>query len=450
VRKSSTLKGVALAATATLVLGFTAACGSSSDDSSNNADGASGGATTASGPAKAPGAGSTGQTPLGKTDTLTITTFGDFGYGDLIKQWNADPSSPFQVKERQVSKWDDWKGEMMTDLQAGSGLPDIVAVEGDSMPEILAVSDQFVDLTDPAVKGRWVAFKEAAGQNSAGQQIGYPTDAGPEGMCYREDLFKKAGLPTDTASIAADFATWDSYFATGQKLVQALPKTKWYDSTGSIAQAMLNQTPFPFQTADNTVDVTDPELKQVFDTLASHEDLSTKVAQWGTDWTANFKDDGFATTPCPGWQLGNVKTNAPDVTGWRLADAFPGGGGNWGGSFLTVPEQSTHQKEAMEFANWLTDAKQEVGAFDKIGAFPSNVEAEKTLAATGKPDPYFGGDNTAAILAHQASLIKPNLPYKGDKYGDILTLFQNATLAVDQGTAPDAAWSQFTSQVGQL
>ena len=45
----------------------------------------------------------------------------------------------------------------------------------------------------------------------------------------------------------------------------------------------------------------------------------------------------FATMLCPGWMLGVIKGNAKDISTWNVADVFPGGGGNWGGSYLTVP-----------------------------------------------------------------------------------------------------------------
>ena len=87
------------------------------------------------------------------------------------------------------------------------------------MPAMLAESDAFVDLTDPELDGRWLDFKAAAATNADGQMIGYGTDAGPEGICYRSDLFKKAGLPTDRDEVAALMGTWDDYFATGEEFV---------------------------------------------------------------------------------------------------------------------------------------------------------------------------------------------------------------------------------------
>ena len=48
------------------------------------------------------------------------------------------------------------------------------------------------------------------------------------------------------------------------------------------------------------------------------------------------------------------RDQAKDAAGkWDIA-AVPGGGGNMGGSYLTLPKQGKHAKEASELAKWLT------------------------------------------------------------------------------------------------
>ena len=95
-----------------------------------------------------------------------------------------------------------------------------------------------------------------------------------------------AGEPSDDA--------WD---ALGEQFV-ANSDAKWYDVSGSIAQAMLNQVENPFETDDNTVAVDNPELQAVWAAVTSNIDqgLSTQLAQWGDDWVASFQNNGFATT----------------------------------------------------------------------------------------------------------------------------------------------------------
>jgi cellobiose transport system substrate-binding protein len=427
-RKPTIRRGAALGAALALVATMTAACGG--DDES-----------------------SAGQAELGQDDVLTITTFSDFGYDKLIEEWNADPDRPFTVKMTKIADWDPWKQTLTQDLQAGHGLTDVVAVEGDAMPQFLAegASDQFADISDPSLDDRWVDYAYLAGQTADGKQIGYPTDAGPEAFCYRADLFEKAGLPSDRKEVEKIFESWDSYFAAGEKLVAELPDTKWYDASGSIAQAMLNQAEFPFQTADNAVDVENAELEEVWDTVTRYSTtLSPRVVQWKEDWTANFTNDGFATMPCPGWMFSNIKSNAPEVEGWDIVNAFPGGGGNWGGSYLAVPAMSEHQEEAKQLASWLTDKDQELAAFEAAGNYPANVEAQQALADANATDPYFNDAPTAVILADRAAAVEPGHPYKGDKYSDILGLFQTAIQRVDEGASPDESWATFTQAVESL
>ena len=430
-RNTTSIRRVlAAAAVGTLVLGLTAACGDDND------------------PTK-----SAKQDKLGEGEKLTITTFGEFGYDDLIAQWNSEHPD-IQVEQTKVSLWDDWKNEVNTDLQAGSGLPDVVAIEGDFMPAILAAPDRWVDLSSPDVEGRWLDFKEQAATTSDGQLLGYATDAGPEAICYRADLFAKAGLPTDRKDVAALMTTWDDYFSLGEQFVDKVPGTKWYDASGSIAQAMLNQVAYPFEEADNTVNIDNDGLKQVWETVTGYADtLSTQVPQWSDDWTANFKSDGFATLPCPGWMRSNIRDNtgdpAPKGVKWDIADVFPGGGGNWGGSFLTVPKTSTHQAEAQEFAAWITAPEQQLAIFQSLGNFPSQVAALDDPALLSTNDPYFDNAPAGQIFSDRAAAIDVQ-PYHGPLYSDILGKFQDAITRVDQGTSPDDSWTTFTQDVASL
>ncbi len=382
---------------------------------------------------------------------ITIATFNEFGYEDLIDEWNADHPE-LQVTQKKVGTWDDAKENLYTKLAAGSGLSDIEAIEGDSMPAILAESDAFVDLTDPALDGRWLDFKAAAATDADGKMIGYGTDAGPEGICYRADLFKKAGLPTDRDEVAGLMGTWDDYFATGAEFVKKVPGTAWYDSTGGTAQAMLNQIENPFEQDDNTVDVENPDLQALYATLTDNDakGLSTKLTQWSDDWTASFQKNGFATMACPGWMLGVVAGNADGVKGWDFANVFPGGGGNWGGSFLVVPQQSDHPDEAKEFANWITAPEQQVKAFQAIGAFPSQVDALDSPEVTDMTNEFFNNAPVGQILGDRAAAITVQ-PYKGPKYSDILQAFQQALIRVDDGSnSPDESWQTFLSDVDAL
>ena len=386
----------------------------------------------------------------GETTTISVATINEFGYEGLIDEWNA-AHDDIKIEQVKVGTWDDAKANLYTKLAAGSGLSDIEAIEGDAIAAVLAESDAFTDLTDSTVEGRWLDFVVERGTSPDGQLIGYGTDVGPEGICYRSDLFKKTGLPTDREEVAALLGTWDDYFALGEKFVAAVPDTAWYDSSGGLAQAMLNQVANPFETDDDAIETDNPELKAVWDAVTGNaETLSTRTAQWGDDWTASFQNDGFATMACPGWMLGVIEGNADGIEGWDIANVFPGGGGNWGGSYLTVPAQGDNIEEAKEVAAWLTAPEQQIKAFDAKGTFPSQVEALSSPEITDAVNPFFNDAPVGEILAHRAEAVTVQ-PHKGPKYSDILQAFQAAILRVDDGSQnADESWEQFQADVEAL
>ena len=76
--------------------------------------------------------------------------------------------------------------------------------------------------------------------------------------------------------------------------------------------------------------------------------------------TPGFKNGKFAVLACPAWMLGYIQGQAPDTKGkWDIA-AIPGGGGNWGGSFLTIPKQGKNVDAACEFIKWPIQPAQQI------------------------------------------------------------------------------------------
>lgn len=392
-----------------------------------------------------------GATADGKTK-LTVATFNEFGYEELIEEYNA-MQDDVVVEQKKAGTANEHQDNLYTKLAAGSGLSDIEAIEVDWWSALMEQSDAFTDLSDPEVEGRWLDWKTEAATTPDGALIGYGTDIGPEGICYRSDLFEKAGMPTDREKVAQMFGSWDDYFEAGRQFVNKVPDVAWYDSSGATAQAMINQVEYSFEDEDNTVIAADnPEVKEVFDTVTSlsEEGLSTNLVQWSEDWTASFQNDGFATMACPGWMLGVIEGNADGVEGWDIANVFPGGGGNWGGSYLTVPAQGDNVEEAQELAKWLTAPEQQIKAFEAKGTFPSQVDALTDPALTGSTNEFFNGAPTGQILADRAEAV-PFIAHKGPKFADINTAFQQAIQRVDEGKeSADEAWDSFLADVDRL
>ena len=385
--------------------------------------------------------------------TLTIASFNDFGYTDeLLAEYTAENPNVKIVHNRAATS-NDARANFFQKLGAGSGLADVEAIEVDWLPEMMQYSNKLYDLSDASVEGRWLDWKAAAATDADGRLVGYGTDIGPEAICYRADLFAEAGLPTDRAEVAELLkGDWDTYFSVGHDYVEKTGKA-WFDSAGATYQGMSNQFSNFYEKNDGTIIATEnADVEKTFRTvLEESADLSAKLGQWSDDWFGALSTGGYATMLCPGWMLGVISGNAADTTGWDIADVFPGGGGNWGGSYLTVPAQGKHTEEAKKFAAWLTAPEQQIKAFQNAGTFPSQVAAYDDSALTGAVNEYFNNAPVGEILVNRANAVDPTPPFKGPHYFQINDAAQQALTRVETGQQSiDESWAQFVSEVEAL
>ncbi len=396
--------------------------------------------------------------------TLTITTFGTQGLDPLYKKYEADnPGITIEATNIDTggNALTDWK----TKQAAGAGLPDVQAVEEGWLGQVMTVSDSFTDLNEYGAKdiaGDWVDWKVQQATDADGRTIGYGTDIGPMGLCYNSKLFKEAGLPSDREQVAELFggadSTWDDFFSVGEDYVKKTDKA-FYDQSGFVWNAMVNQLDEGYYKADGSLNIEgNTALRERWDQLsaAASKGLSSAQTQW--DWGKGqaFVDGSFAVMPCPGWMLGNVKGQVEGAggdasDGWDFADVFPGGAANWGGAFLTVPSTSKHPAEAAKLAQYLTNATSQATSFEEAGAFPSNIEAQKSKAVTGENDltKFFNGAPIGEILSNRAEGVKAQ--YKGADDSVIQEqVFGPATIAIDKGTDGDTAWNTALSTLQEL
>jgi cellobiose transport system substrate-binding protein len=385
--------------------------------------------------------------------TLTIASFNDFGYSDeLLAEYEAANPGVTIVHNRAATS-NDARANFFQKLGAGSGLADVEAIEVDWLPELMQYSDKLFDLSDPEVEGRWLDWKAGAATDAEGRLVGYGTDIGPEAICYRSDLFAAAGLPSERTEVAAYLeGDWDHYFEVGDEYVAATGN-KWFDSAGATYQGMSNQFSNFYEEEDGTViATTNPDVEETFRTvLENSANLSSKLGQWSDDWFGALSTGGYATMLCPGWMLGVISGNAEGTVGWDVADVFPGGGGNWGGSYLTVPAQGKNTEAAKKFAAWLTAPEQQVKAFANAGTFPSQVDAYADEALTGATNEFFNNAPTGEILTNRAKAVDPVPPFKGPKYFQINDAAQQALTRVEEGQQTiDESWEQFVSEVEAL
>jgi cellobiose transport system substrate-binding protein len=380
--------------------------------------------------------------------TLTVATFNDFGYTQELLDGFTKEHPNIKVVQNKAATSNDARANYFQKL-GKKGLADVEAIEVDWLPEVMKYSDLLAPVSKD-LDSRWLDWKVKAATDAKGNLIGYGTDVGPEAICYRSDLFKAAGLPTDRDSVAKLLeGDWAKYFEVGDQYVKATGKA-WFDSAGGTYQGMVNQVEAAYEDPDSgkITATTNSDVKDIYEQVtAASKTQSAHLQQWSDDWNAGMQNGAYATMLCPAWMQGVISGNAKDVTTWDIANVFPNGGGNWGGSYLTVPANGAHVKEAAELAAWLTDPAQQIKAFANAGTFPSQQEALKDSTLLDFTNDFFNKAPVGKIFSDRAAAVTVS-PFKGQYYFQINDAMQKALTRVEDGTqSASASWDQWVSEV---
>lgn len=381
-----------------------------------------------------------------QTIELVVDVFADqgFGYEDLYTRYmKAHPNIKIRERGKGLSLAD-YNTRLTQWMASGTGAGDIVALEEGTITQYKGQAQNFVNLLDydtASLQGNFFKWKWEQGMAPDGKQlIGLGTDVGGLAICYRQDLFAKAGLPTDRDQVAALWPSWEKYIETGKRYMAANTGSAFVDAATNLYSAILLQvagsgTGYTYYDKSNQLVITsNPDVKKAFDLTVSAIDakLSRGLRSFSNDWNAGFKNASFATVACPGWMTGVVKSQAGDAAAgkWDVAKA-PGDGGNWGGSFLTIPKQSKHPKEAAELLKFLTSKEGQIEQFNKLGDLPSNPEAIRDPRILAARNEYFNNAPTGQIFGASAAALKP--VYLGPRDQPVNDEFGNALLSIEQG-----------------
>ena len=285
--------------------------------------------------------------------------------------------------EMKVLSFADHHNALITALAAGSGAPDITALEVGFIAKFVA-DGGLVDFTEEPYNALDFKdqFAEYAWQQSTttdGRVLAIPVDLGPGAMFWRRDVFDEVGVNIDDI-----LESWDSYIEFGRQVTRDTNGDGKNDvfliaDAADVYQVMIrsgiedgNSIYFG---PDNEVLVSSERFHnalQVAKTIRD-EGLDAEIGAWTNEWFQAFKNGAVATQFSGAWFQDLLRNNAPDTSGlWGVSNLPNEVYSTWGGSFYAIPEQSENKEAAWKLLTFLTTEEEvQLSAFNNIAAFPS-------------------------------------------------------------------------------
>ena len=407
-----------------------------------------------------------GSGPCGTTDPTTVTVglFGTFGFKEA-GLWDAYKKvcPNITIKEDVVEQSADYWTRLKTRLAAGSGLDDVQAIEIGFVADVVQNhKDQFVNWNtvpnSAADKAEFYPWKWQLATTSDGTNtVGLGTDIGPEAICYRSDLLKEAGLPSDPKTLASKWTTWDDFINFGKQYEASKTKpsgSSFVDSAASIFSTAVYQgdTAYADSNGDANVESSDGvKTAWGYATQAAQDGITAGLQQFTPAWNKAFSSGAFAALACPTWMMGYIQGQAGDAYAgkWDIAPVLPGGATNWGGSWLGVPTKAKNQAAAIALVEWLSAKDQQVTMWTDGGHFPSNSDAAAAPAVKNAKSAYFSNAPVGTIFGDIAAKMKvPPIGLYDTQIQQALTT--QLTNVETKGTSPGDAFNAALDQIKQI
>lgn len=385
---------------------------------------------------------------------LTFWTLGTNGYDKLAEEYKkVNPN--VTVKIQNTSDQTAHHNNLLTALSAGKGAPDVFQLEIAFLEKFMEAKDKFNNLNDLGakdLKSQYLDWKWKQAESPDGKfVIGLPTDIGPTVVYYRTDLMEQAGLPTAPDAFAKEIETWDKFAAAAKKFKEKTGKN-FVDMTDLLYNGMRDQgDQIYYDNNDQFIGDKNPQIKKAFDftVKAVQDGWVGKTNLWSPEWGQETNNGSFAVMVAPAWMNGVIKGNAKDAAGKWMVTQLPEGSGNWGGSFLAIPKETKHAKEAFEFIKWLDGKEGQLKSFQSNGLMPSIPAVYDDPGFKDFKDPFFNNQSVSQEFAKAAKRVKP-LRY-GKLHDSTDTIIKEALRNVQQkNTDPQKEWDAAIQKIKEL
>lgn len=433
-RRAHTARALAI-----VMLGLTtAACGSTSDESTGSTDdsaAAGGGGADASG-------------------EITFSSHVS-GMDQVVAAFNEEQDDIEVTFEQTPSPNQGGNAKLTNGLKAGNA-PDVATVEYQDLPSFVSqggiqpldelAADQLGDLSD-GVRSM-VTF--------ADQTWAMPYDVGPMVYFYREDVFAEAGVEVPE--------TWEEFAQAAETISTENPGTSiassWPNESKLFAALAWQAGGSWFEASDDAwnIDLQDEATTKVADYWQELIDNEYIPVQQGfsDEWTADLQSGDLVGYIGASWGAGGLESRTAETSAgsWRVAPLPHWGepaSGTYGGSSFVITEDSDNPEAAAAFVSWLASSPEGLAARGDIGvsypAEPGLVPAAEEAAA-GKLE-HFGGQNIYEVFNAQAEVIVEGWTW-GPTQSTLTTLADGLGQVGSGGTIAEALATAQESTISQL
>ncbi|MGW4792999.1 ABC transporter substrate-binding protein [Nonomuraea sp. NPDC004297] len=322
-------------------------------------------------------------------------------------------------------------------IKAGNA-PDLMAVEYAQVPDFVTQGA----LQDITAQSADIKPKYPAGifqlVELGGRTWALPSDAGPQVMLYRKDLFDKHQIDVPK--------TWDEYRAAAQKVKKADREARigsfFSDDPGLMAMLAWQAGGTWFGPSGDAwkVAIDDEPSKKAaayWQDLVS-DDLVKVHASWSQEWIASVAKDEVWSYVGANWAAGMVKSNnAPQSGKWAVAPAPNWGSptvGMNGGTTLAVSKGSEHVEAAVKVAEWLNGSPESWKARLGSGtssAFPAIADLVP-VAAQSFDTGFYGGQDIYQVFRDSYATVRPGWTW-GPSMTQVMTSFKDKLGQVSTG-----------------
>ena len=293
----------------------------------------------------------------------------------------------------------DYEQKLQTSLAAGTGIPDIITMNG-GVSDAVAAFDIYEDLEQEPYNFDKTLIPESYWPkmtNEEGKIIGIASEQAFAGLAYRKEPVKELLGTDDPKELEAMLPDWNSFIEVGQKVKEETDgKTFMLSSLGEAAQILSKQTQETMVT-DKTVNL-DGEFKtRVIDNIIAMRDtgVADGLTFGSAAWLASFTSDDYLFRAAPLWSPEWwFKANDPDgVDKWGLMN-IPEGNVHFGGGIYSITQYSENKEAAWEFLQWMLLSKEGANVTrDALGWSVAYKEAYDDPDYTVMTNPNFGDVN---------------------------------------------------------